>query len=104
MGWFKEYPWLSLCETRQRLFSFYCQCAEGRKLVTLSTKGEDTFSTTGFYNGKRAGERFRKHEGSQVHAESCMKVKNVIDVSVMLAEGYQVFQEKRLMKQHSSLT
>ena len=28
VGWFKEYPWVSLCETRQRLVSFYCQCAE----------------------------------------------------------------------------
>ena len=57
-GWFKQYPWLSLCETRQRLFCFYCQCAERRKLVNFSTKGEDTFSTTGFVIGKRLGKDF----------------------------------------------
>ena len=63
--------------------------------MTFSTKGEDTFSTTGFYNWKKAGDRFCKHEGSQVHAESCMKVKNAVDVSIMLAEGNRAQQERR---------
>lgn len=106
MGWFKQHPWLSLCETRHRLFCFYCQCAKRRKLVKFSTKGEHIFSKTGFYNWKKAGERFCKHEGSQVHAESCMKIKNV-DVSVMLAEGNRVQQEircKMLLKQLTPLS
>lgn len=106
VGWFKQYPWLSLCETRQRLFCFYCQFAERRKLVKFSTKGEDTFSKTGFCNWKKAGERFCKHEGSQVHAESCMKIKKVVDVSIVLAECNRVQQEircKMLLKQLTSL-
>ena len=104
--WFVRYPWLSLCETKQKLFCFYCQNAERRKLVTFSTKGEDAFTKTGFCNWKKAGERLNKHEGSQVHAESCMKLKNVVNVSDMIVESNRVEQAKRrkmLLKQLSSL-
>ena len=106
VGWFKQHPWLSLCQKRQRLFCFYCQFAERRNLVTFSTKGEDSFSITGFYNWKKARERFHKHESSQIHAEACMKVKNVVDVSVMLSDNIQIQQQMRrkmLLKQLSSL-
>ena len=48
VGWFKEHPWLSLCETRQRLFCFYCQCADRRQLVTFGLRQV-------FIIGKRLG-------------------------------------------------
>lgn len=66
-SWFTHYPWLSLCQTRQKLFCFYCQNAERRGLITFSTKGDNAFSKTGFCNWKKAGERLRKHEGSQLN-------------------------------------
>ena len=42
-GWFSQHPWLTLCETRNKLFYYYCSIAERRKLMTFSSKVEDTF-------------------------------------------------------------
>jgi hypothetical protein len=53
-GWFTQHPWLSLCETRKKLFCYYCSVAERKKLMTFSNKAEDTFSKLGFCNWKKA--------------------------------------------------
>ena len=53
-GWFSQHPWLSLCETRKKLFCYYCSVAESKKLMKFSNKAEDTFSNLGFCNWKKA--------------------------------------------------
>ena len=101
--WFSRYPWLSLCESRQKLFCFYCVTASNRKLMTFSTKADRAFSHSGFDNWKKASERFAKHESSQAHY---MKVSSEVNVSYMLDSAHKQLQKTRhrmLLKQLSSL-
>ena len=105
-GWFSQHPWLSLCETRKKLFCYYCCIAERKKLMTFSNKAEDTFSKLGFCNWKKASQRFVKHEGSHAHSEAYLKVKSTVNVGSMLSEAHKKDQEMRrkmLLKQLSSL-
>lgn len=104
--WFTQHPWLTLCETRKKLFCFYCSAAETRKLMTFSTKAEDAFSKLGFFNWKKASQRFIKHESSQAHAEARMKVQSRADVGSLLSQAHKKEQEMRaqmLLKQLTSL-
>ena len=57
-NWFSLYPWLTIYETRHKLCCFYCCNAIHKNLLTFSKKAEDTFSKVGFYNWKRALEKF----------------------------------------------
>ena len=38
--WFSLYPWLTLCETRHKLFCFYCCNAVHKNLLTFSKKAK----------------------------------------------------------------
>ena len=105
-SWFDHYPWLSLCETRYRLFCFYCSNAENRKMMTFSTKGDATFSRLGFTNWKKATERFKRHESSQAHSEAFMKVTSEVNLACMLDAAHkdlQLTRQRMLLKQLSSL-
>ena len=104
--WFNLYPWLTLCETKNKLLCFYCFNAVQRKLLTFSKKAEATFSKTGFCNWKRALEKFAKHESSQAHSETFMKMTNKVSISTIMNPAYKEQQQRRqksLLKQLSSL-
>ena len=105
-NWFSLYPWLTLCETQNKLFCFYCFNAVRCKLLTFSKKAEATFSKTGFCNWKRALEKFAKHESSHAHSEAFMKMTNKVNISTIMNPAYKEQQQKRqkmLLKQLSSL-
>ena len=105
-NWFNLYPWLTLCETKNKLFCFYCFNAVQRKLLTFSKKAEATFSKTGFCNWKRALQKLAKHQSSQEHPEAFMKMTNKVSISTIMNPAYQEQQQRRqklLLKQLSSL-
>lgn len=105
-SWFKQYPWLSLCETRSKLFCFYCSIAEHRGLMTFSTKADAAFSKEGFCNWKKGLQRFTTHESSQAHSEACMKLKSSVNIGGILDRAHKEQQQTRqrmLLKQLSSL-
>ena len=81
--WFKAYPWLSLCDSRLKVFCFYCRNAYLKKLITFSTKADYAFITKGYDNWKKAKARFHSHELSQTHREACMKNKAIEEPSVL---------------------
>ena len=73
--------------------------------MTFSNKAEDAFSKLGFWNWKKASQRFIKHESSHAHSEAYLKVTSRANVS-MLSEAHKKEQETRvqmLLKQLSSL-
>lgn len=74
--WYAEHNWLTFCSTQNRAFCYYCCIAVERELVTFSNKGHSTFASSGFNNWKKGKERFREHEPSQLHLESCMKIQS----------------------------
>ena len=105
-SWFGQHPWLTFCETKKKLFCFYCSVAESRKLLHFSTKAEDAFTKVGFCNWKKASQCFVKHENSHAHSEACMKIHNKTNVASLLSEACRKEQSVRaemLLKQLSSL-
>ena len=105
-SWFQQYPWLTLCESRNILFCFYCSHAERKNMITFSTKADKTFSKVGFTNWKKAGERFKKHESSQAHQEACMKICRPGNIGAVLDAAHkeqQLTRQRMLLKQLSSL-
>ena len=91
-NWFNLYPWLTLCETKNKIFCFYCFNAVQRKLLPYSKKAEATFSKTGFCNWKRA---LAKHESSQAHSEAFMKMTNKVSISTIMNPAYKEQQQRR---------
>ena len=94
-NWFSLYPWLTLCETRHKLFCFYCCNAVRRNLLTFSMKAKDTVSKAGLCNWKKALEKFGKHECSQAHSEDFMKVTNTVNISAILNPAFKRQQQAR---------
>ena len=72
--WLKQYPWLVYCTTRNKAYCFTCSKAYRNKKITFSKKGSDTFimqnEGTGFDSWNKAGERFKRHQKSDVHREA----------------------------------
>ena len=64
--WYKVHPWLTVCEKRKKAFCFYCQIMDCKK-------AENTFSTGGFNNWRKALKKFANHEASDPHREAVMK-------------------------------
>ena len=72
-SWYKQFPWLSVCTSRKKVFCFYCRYAARHKLLTFSKSADNVFSENGFQNWKKAIEKFKSHEGSLSHTEAKMK-------------------------------
>jgi len=71
--WYKDYPWLSVCITKQKVFCYYCRYVDQHCTLNFSNRGEDTFTTNGFNNWKKALEKFKTHALSITHREAVMK-------------------------------
>ena len=71
--WFVTFPWLTVCTTTKKVLCLYCRYASQHSLITFSKMGESTFTETGFRNWRKAVEKFKCHESSQVHKEAQIK-------------------------------
>ena len=69
-GWYKLYPWLHYDVKTDVVLCEVCVSQGKKGNLTLSTKKEDAFISTGFSNWKKALEKFRKHQQSSCHWES----------------------------------
>ena len=58
-NWYKDHSWLSYCESRSRVFCFYCRVAEAKGFLTFSSKAEKTFTKLVITIGKRPKRGFR---------------------------------------------
>ena len=74
-GWYKRFPWLSLCLSRKKVFCLYCRYAAKKHRIIFSKTGEHqtAFTESGFKNWKKAVEKFNAHEGSCIHRETVQK-------------------------------
>jgi len=80
--WYKLYPWLTVCEERKKVFCFYCKYATHHGLLTFRKRAENTFSTGGFNNRRKALKKFANHEASDAHREAVMKWKMIQQPSI----------------------
>ena len=70
--WYTQFPWISICISREKVLCHYCRYAKKQKWFT-TREGEKTFTEIGFDNWKKAVEKFRAHENSQSHREAMLK-------------------------------
>ena len=71
--WHRDFPWLTLCPSQQKVFCFYCRRAAVKGLLSSVSRIDSTLVTKGFSNWKHARERFQKHEKFLVHQEAFYK-------------------------------
>lgn len=72
--WFQQYPWLTVCSTRRKVFCYECRCISKRELLTFSKNSSPAFTSSGFNNWKKAVQKFNSHETSHAHREAHMKM------------------------------
>lgn len=89
--WFDRFPWIHYQDATDVVFCYYCLVAEMRSLPTTAYK-EDTFAKTGFFNWKKALQKFEKHESTLAHRQSVDLVQEIPETSKnvgeMLSEEY----------------
>ena len=73
--WYAEFPWLSFCTTRNRVFCFYCRSCFHNKELSFSKCLDSTFTIDGYKNWKKARCKFESHENSDCHIEAIYKFK-----------------------------
>ena len=66
-SWYKAFPWLHYDATKRGVLCHVCLTAKSRKLSDLAKYSEDTFTSKGFSNWKKALEKFRAHEKCVAH-------------------------------------
>ena len=71
--WYNQYPWLTICTVRKKVFCLYCRHVEKHGMLSFSKKGESAFTTIGYDNWKKALEKFGVHNCSDTHKEAKMK-------------------------------
>ena len=106
--WYQNRKWLVLCSTNLKAYCFYCRFSLDRNMTKLSTKGEGTFTVSGFNNWKRATEKFNSHENCEAHKEA---VRNFFaakgkPINAQINDQLNADQKRRrdgLLKQLSSL-
>ena len=70
-AWFQQYPWLTLCSTRNKVFCYVCRSQ--KPFLVTSKNIEELFIKNGFDNWKKAHERFDQHQLSHCHKEAAYK-------------------------------
>ncbi len=70
----ERWPWLQYLESGDLAFCFICVLAYKNNHLHSTPFIEKTFISTGFSNWKDAVAKFTKHEGSQCHKESVLKM------------------------------
>ena len=73
VNWFKQFPWLTLCLTKKKVFCFYCRHISQRERLTFSKNFSCAFIRDGFNNWKKAIKKFNDHESNHTHHEARMK-------------------------------
>ena len=102
-SWYKAHPWISVCSSDYKVYCATCRAAIEQNLLN-SKPTKSTFIHHGFNNWKKALEKFREHECSNMHKEAteklAAKTRGVgIDTKLNAQLGSdQEFHRKMLMK------
>ena len=73
VNWFQQFPWLTLCLTKKKVFCFYCRHISRHEHLTFSKNFSGAFISDGFNNWKKAIKKFNDLESSHTHLEAKMK-------------------------------
>jgi hypothetical protein len=75
--WFDCYPWLHYSRQVRALLCYSCARATALSLLTLNTKSQNTFISSGFSNWKKALQKFAEHEKSGCHKHAVAQLLQV---------------------------
>ena len=81
--WYKEFPWIHLCNGRKKVFCYHCLSAFDKGLLRPTRHFETAFFVVGFQNWKKAVERFRRHEITDCHKEAVLKLNGLHGPTVL---------------------
>ena len=48
--WYKDFPWITVCTTRNKCFCYTCRDASKQGLLSFSKYADEAFATSGFNN------------------------------------------------------
>ncbi|KAJ8890379.1 hypothetical protein PR048_009887 [Dryococelus australis] len=82
--------WVEWDDSSDELFCKTCKEAKANGLLKFSTKKDDTFISVGFSNWKKALEKCRLHEETEIHKESLLKLASSSKQSVAIQLNYQL--------------
>lgn len=107
-SWYKQFSWIHLCCSRQKVYCYYCQHAYNSQVRVVSSKADPAFTTVGFSNWKKALDRFKEHESSLAHRDclAAFIASKSTSVDELLLKGLDKDQSKRrcsLLKQLAAL-
>ena len=93
-SWFDNFPWITVSTSWYVILCSTCHHAFNQNVVTATQcPGGNAFLTTGFCNWKKAVQRFREHELSDMHREAAVK-------SMMMSTTRNVAEQ--LSNQHAA--
>ena len=91
-SWYSKHKWISVCTSSYRIFCQVCRSADRQGLLT----SQSPFVRDGFFNWKKALNRFKDHERSTAHREAVSKLQarsQGVNVGAMISKQYEA--EKR---------
>ena len=94
ISWYKSYKWLHYCTSQHKVLCFFCRKACKLKLISCNKRRQDAFVSLGFKNWKKYIEKFKEHEKSQMHVESCFKLNALCRPSVATQLSAQILQQQ----------
>ena len=106
--WYQQFPWLTVCTIRKKVFCFYCRKAEKNGLMSITNKAEPTFTKVGFDNWKKAIQKYRAHSQCDAHREAVLKCQMIQSTpinSMLSTQAKKIQQDRRqaLLKQLNCL-
>ena len=97
-----------MCSENRKIFCYLCRAAKANNLlsVTPTRKYQPAFVEDGFNNFKKAIDRFRAHEDSNMHKEVVLKRSTGVRVDTLLSTQLatdQLYHRTMLMKLLSTI-
>lgn len=99
-SWYSDFPWLEYSIVKDSAFCYSCRLFCHEK----SGRGEENFTKIGVSNWKKALEKFRKHEKSEMHLKSTQfwiekkRIGNTICDTLSSSHTMQVEQNRKYLK------
>ena len=72
-SWLDNFPWITVCTSRYVILCSTCRHAFNQNVTATQRQGGNAFLTTKFCNWRKAVQRFREHELSDMHREAAVK-------------------------------
>ena len=90
-SWYEKYRWLHYIEEEDAVLCFYCATAVQLKMPMRGYM-DTVFSTSGFFNWKKALDKFSKHDQSACHCDAISMVAaastEIMNVGTQLSAEY----------------